>query len=143
MILSVQKWEEGDTSSDPEMAVHVVVDGENEGDSANGYLIRLHRPASDFDFQDINIGNTVTAISHIQIYSYSGTPVTEAELQRLYAQAADWLGAFYPPGHAADTFAIDANVEVSDGHALIVTDTDTGTRKLIEVSSDTITIKDA
>lgn len=137
VLLSVQNYRDGDTSSDPELAVRVVVDGEDESTQ----VIRLHRPKSDFDFADMNFGNSICAVAHIQCYDYTGDSPSQQELQTLYSGQASWLNAFYPPGHAVDRITIDANLELSSGHSIIMTDDNDNTRKSIEISEGSILIK--
>lgn len=132
VLLAVSQYREGDTDSDPEMAVRVIVDGELHG---SGDLIRLHRPASDFTFDDMSFGNNNVAIAHIQVYDYDGPVPSGPELQRLYAQQANWLGAFYPPGHAVDNVVIDANMELTADH-LFIAQSPNGTRFAIEIDND-------
>lgn len=129
VILAVGPYRQNDSDTDPEMAVRVVVDGELHG---TGDPIRLHRPASDFTFDDMSFGNNNVAIAHIQVYDYDGPMPSGPELLRLYSHQADWLGAFWPPGHAVDDVIIDANIELSAGHGIILTDATTGQRRLIE-----------
>lgn len=144
ILLSFQKWEENDNDPDPELAVRMVVDGQLEGQAdVEDFLIRLHRPASDFTFNNINFNNGLTAVTHLQVYDYDGIPPSSLEVQRLYTQGNAWLGAFWEPGHAIDDVVIDANIEVSAGHGIIVTDKTTGTRKLISVDNNNIDISDA
>lgn len=109
VLLAFRPYDLTDTSSDPEMAVHIIVDGEKEGSSSNGYLIRLHRPANEFDFTDINFGNTATAVSHIQCYDYdSGHLFGEDTLLDYYNAADRWLGRFRHPTETTDTFQFAA-----------------------------------
>ena len=79
------------------------------------------------------------AVSHIQGYLYDGTPPTEAELQTLYAQGNDWLGAFNEPGFAVDDVVLDANVEMTAGHGLIMTDVTSSARTLVELDNGALT----
>lgn len=139
VLLMLQPYRLDDSESDPEVAAVVIVDGELHG--ANP--IRLHRPASDFGFTDWSVGNFSCAVSHLQLYSYSGDPLTSAELLYAYNHAAEWLGAFYAPGHAAETLSFNANIEIGAGYGLILTDVDTSTRRVVEVASGALTNKDA
>lgn len=144
VILAVTTARDGDTSSDPELALRVVVDGETEVDTqTSDNLIPLGRPASDFTFNDMSFGNSLCAISHIQCYDYTGETPSSSELQALYTGQADWLHAFWPPGRAVDRMTIDANLELSSGHAFILTDTGDATRKTIEIDNGSILIKNA
>lgn len=139
VLFMIQPYRLDDSSSDPELAVVAIVDGEVHGTNP----IRLHRPASDFDFTDWSIGNNEVAVSHMQLYAYSGDPLTNTELLYAYNHAAEWLGAFYAPGHAAETLAFNANIEIGAGYGLILTDVDTSTRRIVEVASGALTNKDA
>lgn len=143
VLIMFQKADENDSSSNPELAVRVIVDGEVETSNNNDNLHHLGRPASDFTFNDISFGNNICAISHIQCYDYEGTPPSTVEMQRLYAHQSEWLGAFWPPGHAVDDVVIDAHVEATSGHGIILTDTSDSTRKVIEIDAGSITIKNA
>lgn len=140
VLFQLQPYRLDDSESDPEIAVLVIVDGEVEN---SGNPIRLHRPASDFGFTDVRIGNNECAVAHIQMYAYSGDPLTHTELLYGYNHANQWLGAFYPPGHAAETIAVNANWEIGAGYGLIMTDVDTSTRRIVEVASGALTNKDA
>lgn len=142
VILVLTTFIEGDTSTNPEMALRVVVDGQLDGDSRNrDHLINLHRPLSDFTVNDMTFGNSICAVAHLQCYDYTIEP-SSTELQALYAGQANWLNAFYPPGHAVDRITLDANLELSAGHGLIITNTQ-GTRKIIEIDENDIAIKNA
>ena len=149
VILAFRPYELTDTSSDPEMAVHIIVDGEKEGSSDNGYLIRLHRPMNDFTFDDMSFGNAECAVSHIQCYDYDGGHLFGEDTLLDYYNAADsWLGFFRHPTESTDTIGFNGAVEVlanSDGTArgLIMTDVTTGNRRLIEVDNGVLTNKDA
>lgn len=129
VILAFSQYRAGDTDPDPEMAVSVIVDGELEN---NGNPIRLHRPLSDFTFDDMSFGNNNVAIAHIQVYDYDGPTPSGLELQRLYAHQADWLGAFWPAGHAVDDVVVDAHVELTAEH-MFIAQSPNGTRYAIEI----------
>lgn len=135
VILAFGPYRRDDTDTDPEMAVRVVVDGELHGD---GDPIRLHRPASDFTFDDMNFGNNNVAIAHIQVYDYDGPMPSGPEMLRMYNAQDRWLGAFWPPGHAVDDVVIDAHVEVTAGHGIIITDSATSARTLLEIDNGAI-----
>lgn len=136
VLVEMVKWIDTDTSSDPEMAVRMVVDGETEGSSSNGYKIRLHRPKSDFTFNDISIGNTDSAVSHIQVYDYEEAfPPTEAELLTLYNAANRWLGAFTDRTDITDRFIINADLELGQGENIVLRSSD-GSRWSITVDDD-------
>lgn len=145
VILALVPWRDGDTASDPEVALRVVVDGETEGDASNSYKIRLNRAASDFDFTDLRLGNVKTNIAHVQLYSYdtADNAPREAELQTLYNSFDNWLGTAIAPGQAVESFTLDANLELSTGHSFILTDTQTSTRKRVTIVNNVVTVTDA
>lgn len=149
VMLLLQQWEITDTSADPELAVRVIVDGQKEGSNNNGYLIRLHRTASEFTFNDMSFGNNICAVSHIQCYDYDGGHlIGEDSLLDYYNAAASWLGFYSHPTEQTDTIAFNGQVEIlaaSDGTArgLVMTDVTTGNRRLIEIDNGTLTNKDA
>lgn len=132
VLIAFGAYRQDDTDTDPEMAVVVVVDGELHGTSGP---IRLHRPASDFTFDDMSFGNNNVGISHIQVYDYDGPMPSGPEMLRMYNAQDRWLGAFWPAGHAVDDVVIDAHVEVTAGHGIIITDASTGNRTLAELDN--------
>jgi len=142
VAIMLRPYRLGDQSADPEMAAYVVVDGEHEGESSNGRLIRLHRPLSDFATNDVSIGNSIVGVSHLQMYRYAEDQVpTEAEFYRLTTNEDSWLGAFTDADEETDTFKLNGNLELGTGDVFIMTDTDTGTRRSIEINNGSIMIK--
>ena len=142
VMLLLSKFDESDTSADPELAVTVIVDGEVE--NILNPRIRLHRPASDFDFNDVNFGNSSSSIAHIQCYDYepdgghtslsNGVLVpTVTELQRLYNQENNWYGAFRNDDVDVETIKLDSNFELLNKQTFIVEGTDTSNRYEISV----------
>lgn len=108
VILLLRPFSLFDTSVDPEMGIQVIVDGEKEGESSSGYLINLHRPASEFQFDDMSFGNSQTAVSHIQCYEYdSGHLIGEDGLLGFYNAANRWIGRFRHPTETTDTFVFN------------------------------------
>ncbi|MFA8451756.1 MAG: hypothetical protein ACEPOW_13765 [Bacteroidales bacterium] len=147
VTLSIEPWDLTDVSTDPELAVRVVVDGELEGGETDGldeHKIRLHRTASEFDFSDMNFGNTICAVSHIQCYDYgSGLYITGPELLHLYSLADRWLGAFINSTDSTDVFQLDANWEIlhdpTVDRGLILRDTENTNRFMIQVVNGVLT----
>ena len=128
VAIMLRPYRDGDTDNDPEMAAYVVVDGEHEGNPSNGRLIRLHRPKSDFDTSIINIGNTICAVSHIQVYRYSGTNIpTEAQFYQLTTGEDNWLNAFTDRTDITDRFTLDADLQLGEGKSLIMRSPDSST----------------
>lgn len=133
VLIAIEKYVATDTSSDPEMAVRMIVDGELEN---RGNKIRLHRPMSDFTFNDINFGNSICAISHVQCYDYEeDLEPTGQELQTLYSRGNSWLGAFTNRDAITDRFIINADIELQAGEGIILVDVSTGNRTLVELDN--------
>ncbi|AAQ96497.1 hypothetical protein [Vibrio phage VP16T] len=117
VMVALVKANPNDVSTSPELAALVIVDGQAEN---NGQPIALGRHSGEFTFDDQNFGNGAASVGHIQCYDYSGPEPTAIELTRLYNARANWLDAFYPPGHAVETFTIDAHVSLTQGHGFEV-----------------------
>lgn len=145
VLLMLVPWRDGDESSDPEMAAIVIVDGELKGESANNYKIRLGRPKSGLTTNDVNFGNNICAVGHIQGYRYKANDQpTSSDLQTLYAGIDRWLGAFTDADETTDIFKFLADVEINKGDGLIlnasndnrylITISDTGTLVITDIT---------
>ena len=143
VAIMLRPYRLGDTSSNPEMAAFVVVDGEHEGDASNGRLIRLHRPKSDFDTSDVNFGNSICGVSHIQMYNYtSDTTPTEAQFFQLVTGEDAWLNAFTDRTETTDRFILNGDLEIDS--KLLLKSTGTQILKTLEVEDDnTVVVKNA
>ncbi len=116
VLMLFQKANENDTEADPEIGIKIIVDGEYEGDSSDNFITRTGRPASDFDFNNIFIGNGLVAISHIQLYDYTITSASdvpsEHDLLNMYNAANGWLGLFLEHGPAKTRYNINADLQI-------------------------------
>ena len=82
----------GDTSTDPELSMKLVVNGTFKDTYPLGV------PASHFDFQTIEIGNSNVAVSRMQVYGYTGNDgVTQRDLLAMWRTRGIWLNAFEAP----------------------------------------------
>lgn len=90
------KANENDNDADPILGMYLIINNHLLGRSENGYLIDLHRRASDFNFGDLNFGNADASVGRIQMYSYDpevGIPTSDT-ITSFYAGVDSWLGAF-------------------------------------------------
>lgn len=133
---------DGDTSPDPEVALIVIVNGQLMGDPSNGYKIPLRRQLSTLNLADFNVGNGQTAVSNLQLYRYTTQPTID-ELRAYDTHRNSFLGQFRNAVGHIDRYVLAADWELTAGHAVILTDTQTGTRKKLVITNGAIVISDA
>lgn len=125
VLLLIRNYRLGDTDPDPEQAIFAVVDGEREGESRTSYLLRTHRPASEFNFSEPDFGNSVWATGALEIYdeaaSSPAVEPTEANMLTLYS-GGRYLGYFHDRGQSTDKFTLAGRLDLdpSDGNPVQV-----------------------
>ena len=76
--------------------MYLIINNRLAGRESDGYLIDLHRRASDLGFNDWSIGASDTSQGRIQLYSYDETVgIPDSNYMTFaYSHVDNWLGSF-------------------------------------------------